>query len=125
MCLGVPGANHTLAYLLDLDGEEINYDGGYVARFRVKRIEATPEKPHGISYSLTFHAADGRRLMGYDNAHGVSHRGGRLIERLAAFDHWHRDETDEGRPYRFDTTESLIADFFDEIERILKERNDG
>jgi hypothetical protein len=69
----------TLAYLLDLDGEEIIYDGGYVARFTVKRIAVTPEKPHGVSYSLTFHAADGRRLMGYDNAHGVPHRGGRFI----------------------------------------------
>jgi hypothetical protein len=64
-------ADQTLAYLLDLDAEEINYDGGYVARFKVKRIEATPERPHGISYSLTFHAPDGRRLVGYDNAHGV------------------------------------------------------
>ncbi len=121
----MPGADQTLAYLLDFDGEAIVYDGGYVARFRVRRIGATSEKPHGISYSLTFHAADGRRLMGYDNAHGVAHRGARLVERPAAFDHWHRDETDEGRPYRFETAEKLIGDFFDEIERILKERNNG
>jgi hypothetical protein len=26
---------------------------------------------------------------------------------------------------QFETAEKLIADFFDEIERILKERNDG
>jgi hypothetical protein len=45
----VSDADHTLAYLLDLDGEAIVYDGGYVARFRVRRIEATAEKPHGIS----------------------------------------------------------------------------
>jgi hypothetical protein len=32
------GEDETLAYLLDLDGEEIIYDGGYVARFTVKRI---------------------------------------------------------------------------------------
>ncbi len=119
------GACQTLAYLLDLDGEEIVYDGGHVARFSVKRIEATPEKPHGISYSLTFHAADGRRLIGYDNAHGVPHRGGRFVDRQVPFDHWHRDASDEGRPYRFVTAEKLIADFFDEIERILKERKDG
>jgi hypothetical protein len=47
--------DETLAYLLDLDGEEIIYDGGYVARFTVRRIAATPGKPHGVSYSLTFH----------------------------------------------------------------------
>jgi hypothetical protein len=35
----------------------------------------------------------------------------------------HRDETDEGQPYPFVSAEKLIADFFDEITRILKERN--
>jgi len=66
----MPSKDETLAYLLDLDGEEIIYDDGYVARFAVKRIAATPENPYGVSYSLTFHAPDGRRLMGYDNAYG-------------------------------------------------------
>ena len=69
----MPREDEGLAYLLDLDGEEIIYDGGYVARFTVKRVATTLEKPHGVSYSLTFHASDGRRLMGYDNAHGVPH----------------------------------------------------
>ena len=82
----------------------------------------TPEKPHGISYSPTFHPTDGRRLIGYDNAHRVPHRGGRYVRRQPAFDHSHRDETDEGQPYRFVSAEKLIADFFDEIARILKER---
>jgi hypothetical protein len=72
----------------------------------VRRIKATAEKPHGISYSLTFHAPDGRRLMGYDNAHGVQRRGGRYAERQAAFDRRHRDEADEGQPYPFETAES-------------------
>jgi len=121
----VSRTDHTLAYLLDLDGEEIAYDGGYVARFRIRRIEPTAERPHGISYSLTFHGPDGRRLMGYDNAHNPPRRGGRHAERQAAFDHWHRDETDHGRPYQFETAEKLITDFFDEIERILEEQNDG
>ena len=115
----------TLAYLLDLNGEEIIYDGGFIARFKVTRVAATLEKPHGISYSLTFHAADGRRLMGYDNAHGVPHRGGRFVRPQAEFDHWHRDETDVGRSYQFVNAEKLIADFFDEIARILKECGNG
>jgi hypothetical protein len=122
MRLVMPREDEGLAYLLDLDGEEIIYDGGYVARFTVKRVATTLEKPHGVSYSLTFHASDGRRLMGYDNAHGVPHRGGRFVRRQSAFDHWHRDGTDEGQPYRFVSAEKLIADFFDEIARILKER---
>jgi hypothetical protein len=60
--------------------------------------------------------------MVYDNAHGVPHRGGRFVRPQAEFDHWHRDETDEGRPYKFVSAEKLVADFFDEIARILKER---
>jgi hypothetical protein len=121
----MPGPDRTLAYLLDLDGEEIVYDGGYTARFKVTEIEATHEKPHGISYSLTFHAASGHRLMGFDNAHNVAHRGGKFVERHTPFDHWHRNQTDEGRPYLFVNAEKLISDFFTEIGRILKEQNDG
>jgi len=34
------GADQTLSYLLDLDGEEINDDGGFVARFKVNAIKA-------------------------------------------------------------------------------------
>ncbi|MSP88175.1 MAG: hypothetical protein EXQ92_05090 [Alphaproteobacteria bacterium] len=111
-----------LAYLLDLDGEDIVYESGAVARFRVKRIDPTPGKPHGISYSLTFHAPDGRRLMGYDNAHGAARSGSRFARRPVDYDHWHRDERDEGRPYKFVSAERLIADFFDEIERIVREQ---
>lgn len=119
------GADETLSYLLDLDGEEIVYDGGHIARFKVKEVAATPERPHGISYSLTFHAADGRRLMGYDNAHRVAHPGGRFVGQGPAFDHWHRNATDKGRVYEFVSAERLIADFFDEIARILKEGHDA
>ena|SRR5579864_8865145 len=121
----MPSGDQTLAYLLELDGEEIVYDGGYVARFRARRVKVTPERPHGVSYSLTFHAADSRRLTGFDNAHGVPHRGARFVRGQTAFDHWHRDETDKGRPYRFKDAEKLIGDFFNEIGRILKEANDG
>jgi hypothetical protein len=38
-------------------------------------------------------------------------------------DHWHRTSADPGRPYRFKGAEQLIDDFFDEIERVLKERS--
>jgi hypothetical protein len=63
--------------------------------------------------------------MGYDNAHGVAHRGGRFVGGRTVFDHWHRDETDIGRPYWFETAEKLVADFFGEIERMLKENRRG
>ncbi len=112
----------SLQYLLDLHGEEIHYEEGFVARFKVVQTEASEVKPHGISYSLTFHGPDGQRVMGYDNAHAVDHQGSRYKKRPIAHDHWHRDETDKGRPYKFTTAEQLVSDFFDEIEHILKEK---
>jgi hypothetical protein len=38
----MPGADGTLAFLVDLDGEEIIYEGGFAARFKVTRVAATP-----------------------------------------------------------------------------------
>jgi hypothetical protein len=118
----MPERDAGLAFLLDFDGEAIVYDDGHTARFRVKKVEASPARPHGISYALTFHDPNGRRLFGYDNAHGVL-RGGRRAGRPVAHDHRHRGAQDEGRPYRFVSSERLILDFFDEIERFRKERS--
>jgi hypothetical protein len=39
--------------------------------------------------------------------------------------HWHRTERDPGRPYRLRGAETLIDDFFDEVERVLGERGIG
>ena len=113
----------SLQYLFDLHGEEIHYDGGYIARFKVVRTAASKERPHGMSYAFTLHGPDGKRLIGYDNAHGVAHRGARFKQNPTAYDHWHRDAGDAGRPYEFVGAEQLIIDFFDEIERVLKERD--
>lgn len=46
----------------------------------------------------------------------------RITRRDTANDHWHRTEKDPGRPYQFKDAESLIDDFFDEVERVLGER---
>ena len=56
----MPRGGETLAYLVGLDGEEIIYEGGFVARFRVARSLLRRKGRMEISYSLTFHAADGR-----------------------------------------------------------------
>jgi len=63
---------------------------------------------------------DGTRLTGFDNAHAVPALGGRKKAHVAS-DHWHRTTEDEGRPYDFIDAESLLNDFFDELERILAE----
>ena len=88
----------------------------------IKRRKATLERPHGLSYSFTLHAPDGTRLVGFDNAHDVPARGSQFRRRTNASDHWHRTEKDPGRPYVFKDAETLIDDFFDEVERVLEER---
>jgi len=67
-----PGAE----VLLDLDGQVLVVDakGGYWVRFSVNRTASTPERPHGLKYSLTLHGPDGNRLIGFDNAHPIRAR---------------------------------------------------
>jgi hypothetical protein len=90
-------------------------------KFEVRKVEASHGRPHGLSYSFTLHGPDNRRLVGFDNAHGVPAKG-RFKKRSRAMDHWHRTQTDEGRPYAFKDAEKLISDFFAEVERVLTER---
>jgi Family of unknown function (DUF6516) len=82
----------------------------------------TRSRPHGLSYSFTLHAPNGLRLIGFDNAHAVRAAGSRFKKRSHTADHWHRTEQDPGRPYLFQDAETLIDDFFDEVERVLAER---
>jgi hypothetical protein len=85
-------------------------------------VEPAAERPHGLRYSFTLHGPDGKRLVGFDNAHAVAALGSRFTKRQAATDHWHRTENDEGRPYPFVSAEKLIGDFFAEVRRVLAER---
>ena len=114
---------HTLEFLLEFDGRRHWYEGGYFSNFEIRRVEVTLEKPHGLKYSFTLHAPDGARLVGFDNAHSVAPTGASFRKRPAASDHWHRTAADPGRPYVYKSAEQLLVDYFDEIERTLKERN--
>jgi hypothetical protein len=116
------GDEHTLEFLLAFDGRIHLLDQGYWLKFEIKRGESTAERPHGLRYSFTLHDPDGRRLVGFDNAHTVPATGSRFNERPAAADHWHRTENDEGRPYAFIDAETLVQDFFREVRRVLAAR---
>lgn len=113
---------HTLEFLLAFDGRRHWYEGGYHIRFLIKRVTASPARPHGLRYSFTLHGPDNRRLIGFDNTHPVSPKGSRFNPDPVTADHWHRETTDEGRPYDFIDAEHLIDDFFNEVERVLTAR---
>lgn len=117
-----PGRDRGADALLDLDGQvfALNPKGGFVARFVARRVEPSPERPHGLNYSLTLRGPDGRRLLGFDNAHAVreSRRPGGAAK--DACDHRHR--MDRVRPYRFTDAVTLVEDFWAEVDRFLKEK---
>jgi hypothetical protein len=114
-----------LEFLLGFSGRIHYLEKGYWLKFDIARVEAILERQHGPSYSFTRHAPDGTRLLEFDNAHDVRTPGARFKHRGKAADHWHRTEKDPGRPYEFKDAETLIEDFFDEVEQILRERGVG
>lgn len=107
----------TLDVLLDLDGQVLVVDpeGGYWVRFVVTRVSVSPEKPHGIDYSLTLHGPDGERLVGFDNAHPVAKQ-----RRGGPQDHRHRQRTT--RPYDYRDAATLLADFWSVVDAVLREK---
>ena len=113
-----------LDYLLGLDGNiEFQNDAGYWVKMDVSRVAVTAERPHGIKYSLTFHAPRGERLMGFDNAHGgIKPAGSRFLHvgKQYPYDHRHRNAADSGVAYEFDTPYQLLSDFYAEVDRVLK-----
>jgi len=111
---------HTLAFLLAFDGRIHHLDQGYWLKFEIVRIDPTKERPHGLRYSFTLHKPDGKRLVGFDNAHAVP-SASRYGAKIVRHDHWHRTEEDKGRPYHFTDAETLLADFFAEVRRVLDE----
>ena len=116
------GSEHTLEFLLAFDGRVHWLEQGYRLKFQIKRVPPTPQKPHGLSYSFTLHDSDGKRLIGFDNAHAVKPPGSKFRKAAVEVDHWHRTENDAGRPYKFTSAEQLLDDFFAEVGRVLVER---
>jgi len=117
-----PPRDPSLDTLLELDGQVLVIDpaGAHWVRFRVKRVPATPERPHGLDYALTLHGPDGARLVGFDNAHPVRPTSGPGGRRRARHDHRHRHRTI--RPYDYRDAATLLADFWAEVEAVLEER---
>ena len=74
----------------------------------------------GFSYSLTLHAPDGTRLVGFDNAHPVKDRRWSGKQKRDKRDHHHRLRT--VRPYEYTDAATLLADFWDAVDSVLKER---
>jgi hypothetical protein len=81
----------------------------------VTRVPTSPEKPHGLDYSLTLHGPNGERLVGYDNAHPVAGQ-----NRGESQDHRHQLRTVKAYDYRDAAT--LLGDFRTTVDAVLRER---
>lgn len=79
-------------------------------------MPAISRRPRGIRYAFTLHDADGTRLLGFDNAHGVP--------RAQAYDHRHRfRRTAELVPYDIRGADELICDFFAAVEQACRQED--
>src|ERR1039458_2181996 len=107
----------SLDALLDLDGQVLVIDPEtrHWVRFSVRRVPASEAKPHGLDYSLTLHGPDGERLVGFDNAHPVARQ-----KRGGPQDHRHRLRTI--RAYEYQDAATLLADFWETVDAVLRER---
>jgi hypothetical protein len=115
--------DYGLEFLLSFDGRVHHLEKGYWIKFEIKRVKPARGRSHGLSYALTLHAPDGTRLIGFDN--GVPAVGSKFKRWPEENDHWHRTEKDSGRPCMFKDAAKLIDDFFDEVERVLREHGVG
>ena len=111
-----------LEALLDLDGWIADQGHGYWIKVEARRVDPTPEIPHGIRYSLKLHDPNGTRILGYDNAHGVKRpRKYKYAGHVLAYDHKHRHSEDKGIAYEFQDADQLMKDFFADVDRVLQE----
>ncbi|MFM9972024.1 MAG: DUF6516 family protein [Burkholderiales bacterium] len=111
----------SLDSLLLLDGETFFADknGKYWVKFVAKKVSLTPTRPHGLYYSLTMHDKEGRRILGFDNAHAIQEATGPGAQTRVAHDHRHIGKT--VRFYSFRDAATLMTDFWKQVEMILKQ----
>jgi len=113
--------DHSLDHLLELDGVSYAIHGPFWVKFEVKQAPVTPEKPHGLDYSLTLHDGDGERILGFDNAHPIQEGSGPGAKTRIEYDHKHKGE--RVRFYAYKDAGTLLTDFWMEVDKILEQRS--
>lgn len=112
--------DNALLRLLDLDGFLAEVGSGWWVKIVARGVPPDDGRPHGVGYTLTLHEPGGQRVFGIDNAHAVRVGRGPARRSSASHDHVHR--ADAVAPYPYRDAETLMSDFWREVEAILKER---
>ena len=108
--------------LLALDGSILDQEDGYWIKIDAQAVTPSADIPHGVRYSLTLHGPSGKRILGYDNAHGVKPpRKFKFAGKRFPFDHRHRTASDTGIPYEFTDARQhqVVSNSFAEADRVL------
>jgi hypothetical protein len=113
--------DHSLDTLLLLEGETFVVEGGLWVKFVVRQVPTSPERPHGLDYSLTLHDGDNQRLLGFDNNHPITEGTGPGARTRVEYDHKHKGE--RVRFYFYADAATLLGDFWNEVDLILKRRS--
>ncbi len=98
-----------LENLLNLNGEVFPLENGYWTKMEAYRVDLSAQIPHGISYSLPLHDKYNRRVIGFDNAHGIKPKRKRFGVRKVTWDHKHQLE--KVFEYEFESAGQLLEDF--------------
>jgi len=112
-------SNFDLETLLNLNGEVFPMENGYWTKFEAYRVEPSERIPHGISYSVTLHDKNNRRVIGFDNAHAVKPKRKKYGARKMTWDHKHQQE--KVFSYEFESAGQLLVDFWEAVEAYLGE----
>ena len=88
---------------LVLHEKQVGQDGSII-EIKIWSVPSVSSYPHGVKYSLVY-IHGGKRVLGYDNAHGHDHRHYRGRSRL----------------YSFKNIRTLLKDFRRDLARIKQE----
>lgn len=105
--------------LLSMDGFVYVYPNKYWWKIKANLVEPCEKRPHGISYTFTFHNDKGTRIFGMDNKHIPKNRRKGYHGRIVEHDHVHQDENDKGTAYAFVDAETLMTDFLTRVQEII------
>ncbi len=92
-----------------MDAEQLFYrknvePNGDIVEMKIWQLHHLKDKSHSLKYSLVY-IRDGKRLICYDNAHGKG-------------DHRHYGQKEH--VYHFTDIDTLVEDFYSDIERLRR-----
>ncbi|MBI3504816.1 MAG: hypothetical protein HY059_08230 [Proteobacteria bacterium] len=91
---------------------------GFWIKIEAVRVDPTPDRPHGLRYSLCLFAPGDERVVCFDNAHPVRVGSGPATRTTGANDHVHKGR--RIRPYGYTNAEALMKDFWTAVDEHLR-----